>query len=55
MRHLAPSEAQAWPGLGGRNSSRRTGIALHDPGLFDEYKEIWIDTAPSGDEILSMK
>ena len=31
------------------------GLQMHNPGLFDEYKEIWAEVSPAGDELLSMK
>jgi 3-keto-disaccharide hydrolase len=30
-------------------------IMMHNAGLFDEYREIWIDKAPTGNDLLSMK
>jgi Domain of Unknown Function (DUF1080) len=31
------------------------GIQMHNAGLFDEYKEIWVEVGATGDELLSMK
>ena len=28
---------------------------VHNAGLLDEYKEIWIEQGPTGDELLSQK
>ena len=30
-------------------------IMMHNGGLMDEYREIWIDKAPTGNDLLSMK
>ena len=30
-------------------------LMMHNGGLFDEYKDIWIETDPLGDELVSTK
>jgi hypothetical protein len=30
-------------------------IMMHNPGLFDEYKEIWIEQNPTGEALISQK
>jgi hypothetical protein len=30
-------------------------LMMHNGGLFDEYKDIWIDTDPVGNELVSTK
>jgi hypothetical protein len=30
-------------------------LMMHNPGLFDEYKDIWVETDPAGDELISTK
>jgi hypothetical protein len=30
-------------------------LMMHNAGLFDEYKDLWVETDPVGDELISMK
>jgi hypothetical protein len=30
-------------------------LMMHNGGLFDEYKDIWVETDPVGDELVSTK
>ena len=39
----------------GKGKKAPFGIQMHNPGLFDEYKELWVEENPTGDELLSMK
>jgi hypothetical protein len=42
----------SWKGTGRKHPFN---IQVHNAGLLDEYKEIWIERAPAGDELLSQK
>ncbi len=37
------------------NKKSPFGIQMHNGGLFDEYKDIWIETDPAVDDLLSIK
>jgi hypothetical protein len=45
-------EVLSWKGPGRKHPFN---LMLHDPGLFDEYKEIWIEKDPTEDALLSTK
>ena len=42
----------SWKGTGRKHPFN---IQVHNAGLLDEYKEIWIEQDPTGDELLSQK
>jgi hypothetical protein len=39
----------------GKGKKAPFGIQMHNPGLFDEYREIWVEENPTEDALLSMK
>ena len=39
----------------GKGKKAPFGIQMHNPGLFDEYREIWVELNPTEDALLSMK
>jgi len=45
-------EVLTWKGPGRKHPFD---IMIHNPGLFDEYKEIWLETSPAVDDLLSTK
>jgi hypothetical protein len=45
-------EVLDWTGTGRKHPFD---IMMHNGGLFDQYREIWIDRAPTGNDLLSMK
>jgi hypothetical protein len=45
-------EVLRWKGTGRKHPFD---IMMHNPGLFDEYKEIWLEQNPTVDDLLSMK
>ena len=46
------AEVLSWAGPGRKHPFD---IMMHNPGLMDEYKEIWIERSPPVDELLSTK
>jgi hypothetical protein len=39
----------------GKGKKAPFGIQMHNPGLYDEYREIWVELNPTEDALLSMK